>query len=200
VPGAGRQDAGFGDEGVSMEGFTTYVKFYSPVNESSISSLMQAVDQRLSAGMRELILLISTSGGSVFHGLTAYNYLKGLPIQVTTHNFGSVDSIGVAMYCGGRRRISVPQARFLMHPVSMNFSQGASYEEPKLVEVVKSLRVDMENCAKVVAANTGKTPRQVMRAMISRTTLDPDTGLTWGLVHEVRQELFPIGAEVISIP
>jgi ATP-dependent protease ClpP protease subunit len=200
VPGAGRQDAGFGDEGVSMEGFTTYVKFYSPVNESSISSLMQAVDQRLSAGMRELILLISTSGGSVFHGLTAYNYLKGLPIQVTTHNFGSVDSIGVAMYCGGRRRISVPQARFLMHPVSMNFSQGASYEEPKLVELVKSLRVDMENCAKVVAANTGKTPRQVMRAMISRTTLDPDTGLTWGLVHEVRQELFPIGAEVISIP
>ena len=57
-----------------------------------------------------------------------------------------------------------------------------------------------ENCAKVVAANTGKTPRQVMRAMISRTTLDPDDGLKWGLVHEVRQELFPVGAEVISIP
>lgn len=185
---------------MSIEGHPTYVKFYSPVNESSISALMSAVDQRLAAGMRDLVLLISTSGGSVFHGLTAYNYLKGLPIQVTTHNFGSVDSIGVAMYCGGRRRISVPQARFLMHPVSMNFSQGASYEEPKLVELVKSLRVDMENCAKVVAANTGKTPRQVMRAMISRTTLDPDEGLKWGLVHEVRQELFPVGAEVISIP
>jgi ATP-dependent Clp protease, protease subunit len=44
----------------------------------------------------------------VFHGLTAYDYLKGLPIQVTTHNFGSVDSIGVAMYCGGAEVISIP--------------------------------------------------------------------------------------------
>jgi ATP-dependent protease ClpP protease subunit len=35
----------------------------------------------------------------VFHGLTAYNYLKGIPATVTTHNIGSVDSIGVALYC-----------------------------------------------------------------------------------------------------
>ncbi|HEX7374999.1 MAG TPA: hypothetical protein VF277_08485 [Steroidobacteraceae bacterium] len=65
----------------------------------------------------------------------------------------------------------------LMHPVSMNFALGASYEEPKLVELVKSLRVDMENCASVVAANTKKNKQQVFRAMQSRTTLDPDAAL-----------------------
>ena len=63
----------------------------------------------------------------------------------------------MALFCAGRVRLSVPQARFLMHPVSMNFREGASYEEPKLVELVKSLRVDMDNCASVVAANTKKT-------------------------------------------
>jgi ATP-dependent Clp protease protease subunit len=140
------------------------VKFYSPVSEASIGSLMKVVDQKLAAGVTQFTVLISTSGGSVFHGLTAYNYLKGIPAEVTTHNIGSVDSIGVALFCAGRMRLSVPQARFLMHPVSMNFREGASYEEPKLVELVKSLRVDMDNCASVVAANTKKTRRQVFRA------------------------------------
>ena len=175
------------------------VKFYSPVSEASIGALMKVVDQKLAAGVTHFTVLISTSGGSVFHGLTAYNYLKGIPAEVTTHNIGSVDSIGVALFCAGRVRLSVPQARFLMHPVSMNFREGASYEEPKLVELVKSLRVDMDNCASVVAANTKKTTRQVFRAMLGRTTLDPDTALEWGLVHEIRQELFAEGAEVIPI-
>ncbi len=177
----------------------TVIKFYAPVNEGTIQKLMTAVDQRVAAGDKELTLLLSTGGGSVFHGMTAYNYLKGLPLELTTHNFGSVDSIGVAMYCSGDKRLCVPQARFLLHPVSMNFNQGASLEEMQLLEKLKSLRVDMENCAKVVAANTGKTVRQVTTAMRRRTTLDPADAKTWTLVHEIRQELFPTGSEVISI-
>jgi ATP-dependent protease ClpP protease subunit len=177
----------------------TVIKFYAPVNETTIQKLMAAVDQQVAAGAKSLTLLLSTGGGSVFHGMTAYNYLKGLPLELTTHNFGSVDSIGVAMYCSGDRRLCVPQARFLLHPVSMNFSQGMSLEEMQLLEKIKSLRVDMENCAKVIAANTGKTVRQVTTAMRHRTTLDPVDAQGWTLVHEIRQELFPPGTEVLSI-
>jgi ATP-dependent protease ClpP protease subunit len=105
----------------------------------------------------------------------------------------------VAIYCSGDRRLCVPQARFLLHPVAMNFNQGMSLEEMQILEKLKSLRVDMENCAKVVAANTGKSVRQVTAAMRHRTTLDPADALQWTLVHEIRQELFPAGAEVLSI-
>jgi ATP-dependent protease ClpP protease subunit len=175
------------------------IKFYSPVNEASIGRLLKAVDEKLANGVEQFTILISTSGGSVFHGLTGCNYLKGIPAEVTTHNIGSVDSIGVALYCAGKRRLCVPQARFLMHPVSMTFREGASYEEPKLLEMVKSLRVDMDNCASVVAANTNRTKKQVLRAMLDRTTLHPEAALEWGLAHEIRQQLFEDGSEVISI-
>jgi ATP-dependent protease ClpP protease subunit len=160
---------------------------------------MAAVDEKVAAGATEMTLLISTSGGSVFHGLTAYNYLKGLPLKLVTHNFGSVDSIGVPLYTSGTLRLCVPQARFLLHPVTMNFSAGASFEELQLLEKIKSMRVDMDNCARIVAANTGKTERQILAAMRSRTSLDPDDAVAWGLVHQIRQELFPAGAEVVSI-
>jgi ATP-dependent protease ClpP protease subunit len=57
----------------------------------------------------------------------------------------------------------------------------------------------MENCASVIAANTLQSKKSVLRHMLGRTTLDPDRALEWGLVHEIRQELFPEGTEVIPI-
>jgi ATP-dependent protease ClpP protease subunit len=175
------------------------VKFFAPVIDVTINALMNAIDQKMKQGQRNFIILVSSPGGSVFHGLSAYNYLKGLPAEITTHNFGSVDSIGVVLYCGGSKRFSVPQARFLLHGVSTNFPQGASLEEKQLEERLKGLKIDIENIAKVVAANTGKPPEDVMNAMLDRTTLNPEEAKAWGLVHEIKTELFPAGAEVISI-
>jgi len=177
----------------------TVIKFFAPVVDATTNALMNAIDQRIAAGQRSFILLISSPGGSVFHGLSAYNYLKGIPAEVTTHNFGSVDSIGVVLYCGGSRRLSVPTARFLLHGVSAQFPQAASLEEKQLEERLKGLRIDLQNIAKVIAANTGKSPDEVEQAMLERTALNPEEAKSWGLVHEIRVELFPPGAELISI-
>lgn len=183
----------------TIERMPAVIKFFAPVNEATIQKLMAAVDAQVAAGARELTLLLSTSGGSVFYGLSAYNYLKGLPLELTTHNFGVVESIGVPMYCSGKHRLCAPQARFLLHPVTMNFSAGASYEEAQLLEKLRSLRVDTENFAKVVSANTTRTTRQVVAAMRGRASLDADEARDWGLVHTIRQELFAAGAEVTAI-
>ncbi len=139
----------------------TVIKFFAPVVDATINALMQAVDQKMARGQQSFITLLSSPGGSVFHGLSAYNYLKGLPAEISTHNFGSVDS--------------------------------------QLEERLKGLRIDIENIAKVVAANTGKSVQEVTQAMLDRTTLNPEEAQGWGLVHEIKTDLFPAGAEVISI-
>jgi len=175
------------------------IKFFAPVIDVTINALMTSIDQKMKQGITNFIVLISSPGGSVFHGLSAYNYLKGLPATITTHNFGSVDSIGVVLYCGGSKRLSVPQARFLLHGVSINFEQGANLEEKQLEEKLKGLRIDIENIAKVIAANTGKSVKEVTDAMLERTTLNPEEAKSWGLVHGIESELFEAGSEVISI-
>jgi len=174
------------------------IKFFAPVIDVTINALMNAIDKKMKQGVTQFIILVSSPGGSVFHGLSAYNYLKGLPVTITTHNFGSVDSIGVILFCGGSKRLSVPQARFLLHGVSAGF-QKERLEEKQLEERLKGLRIDIENIAKVIAANTGKTVQDVTNAMLERTTLNPDEAKAWGLVHEIKSELFEAGSEVISI-
>ena len=175
------------------------IRFFAPVIDATVNALMSAVDQKMKQGTKEFIILISSPGGSVIHGLSAYNYLKGLPASITTHNFGSVDSIGIVIYCAGSRRLSVPQARFLFHGVNVQFRGEQNLEEKLLEERLKGLRIDMENIAKVIAANTGKNAEDVTNAMIERTTLNPEEAQSWGLVHEIKSELFEAGSEVIAI-
>ncbi len=53
-------------------------------------------------------LLLSSPGGSVFHGLSVYNFLKGAPFEVYTYNFGSVDIIEKDMH--DRKTLSPAEA------------------------------------------------------------------------------------------
>ncbi len=175
------------------------IRFFAPVIDTTVNALLNAVDQKMKEGAKDFIILISSPGGSVPHGLSAYNYLKGLPASITTHNFGTVDSIGIVMYCAGSRRLSVPQARFLLHGVNAQFRGNENLEEKQLEERLKGLKIDMENIAKVIAANTGKSTEDVTKAMLERTTLNPSEAQSWGLVHDIRSQLFESGSEVISI-
>ncbi len=175
------------------------IRFFAPVIDVTVNTLMNAIDQKMKQGIKDFTILISSPGGSVIHGLSAYNYLKGLPATITTHNFGSVDSIGIVLYCAGSKRLSVPQARFLLHGVNAQFTGNQRLEEKQLEERLKGLRIDIENIAKVVAANTGKSAEEVADAMLERTTLNPNEAQSWGLVHEIKSELFEAGSEVISI-
>jgi ATP-dependent Clp protease, protease subunit len=175
------------------------VRFFAPVIDVTVNALMSAVDQKMKQGIDKFIILVSSPGGSVIHGLSAYNYLKGLPASITTHNFGSVDSIGIVLYCAGSTRLSVPQARFLFHGVNVQFRGEQNLEEKVLEERLKGLRVDMENIARVIAANVGKSAKDVTDAMIEGTMLYPEEARSWGLVHEIKSELFEAGSEVIAI-
>lgn len=177
----------------------TYLKFFANVDGNSVNALMNIIDQKYREGTGRFVLLISSQGGSVFHGLSAYNFLSGLPVEIDTHNFGSVDSIGVLLFVAGRKRYSVPDARFLLHPVSLSIQANSRFEEKQLEEAIKGLRIDMENIAAAIANRTGKTEAMILSAMADRTTLSPEEALKFGLVHEIKNELFPQGSELISI-
>jgi len=175
------------------------IRFFAPVMDATVNALMSAIDQRMKQGTREFTILVSSPGGSVVHGLSAYNYLKGLPATITTHNFGSVDSIGIVVYCAGSKRLSVPQARFLFHGVNVQFRGEQNLDEKLLEERLGGLRIDVENIAGVIAANTGKSTKEITDAMIERMVLNPEQAQSWGLVHEIKSELFEAGSEVIAI-
>lgn len=173
--------------------------FFGEVDRESTSGLVEAVEARYREGARRFALLISTVGGSVVHGLSAYHFLRGIPIDITTHNFGSVDSVGAVLYCAGKRRLAVPHARFVLHAPFFEFDDEV-LSERQLGEWLAKLQVDARNMAAVLADETGKTPEEALAALRTRTVLGVQQAQDWGLVHEVRRELAPEGAEMVVLP
>jgi len=178
---------------------TGYIKFYAPVTGNTAIQLQQIVENMLRQGLTNLHLLLSTPGGSVHDGISIYNFLKGLPIEINTYNFGSVDSIGVVIFCAGQNRFSVPHARFLLHPVSMQVLANQAFDEPLIAERLNALKSDQSNIAKVISATINKTVVEVEKLIHARTSLEPEQAQDKGLVTEIKSSLIPAGANIISI-
>nr|WP_320160607.1 ATP-dependent Clp protease proteolytic subunit [uncultured Methanoregula sp.] len=174
-----------------------YIRFMAQVNPQTTDQLLKIIDQKIKEKYQKIHLMISSPGGSVFHGLSVYNFLKGAPIEVDTYNFGSVDSIGVVIFCAGKRRYSVPHARFLIHGVALGVS--GNFDEKQIEEQLKSIKIDKENIARVIADTTGKALHKIDEDMNNRTTLNPTEARDYGLVHEIKSELFPIDADFSMI-
>ena len=177
----------------------SYIRFMAGVNPMTTDALFRTLDKKLKEKYERIHLMISSPGGIVFHGLSLYNFLKGAPIEVYTYNFGSVDSIGIVIFCAGDKRFSVPHARFLIHGVSAQFGGNQSLDEKGLEERLKGLQIDYKNIARVIADTCQKPADKVQDDMNNRTTLNPQEAKDYGLVHEIRSDLFPIDADLSVI-
>lgn len=176
-----------------------YVRFMAPIIPQSTAQLFNALDHAIKTKAERISIMISSPGGSVFHGLSAYNFLRGMPIEIHTYNFGSVDSIGVVVFCAGSKRYSVPHARFLIHGVQLNVQGNATFDEKTVEEHLKGIKIDQENIARVISDTTGKPIHKIEEDMNLRTTLTPSQAKDYGLVHEIKSELFPLEAQLIVI-
>jgi len=178
---------------------TIYIHFFTGIELNTINRMTKLVLEQMSEGVERFIFLMSSPGGNVFAGLSAYNFLKGIPVEVITHNYGSVDSIAAILFCAGSKRFCVPHARFNLHGATLDIKTPIQYTEKSLDERVKSLRMDREIFSQVVTDATGKDHIQVERDILDGIVLNSEQALEYGLVHEIKIELFEKGAEVFEI-
>jgi ATP-dependent Clp protease protease subunit len=178
---------------------TTVIRFYAPVNELTVAQLLNNIDQKMKTGTKRFVLLISSPGGSVFAGLSAYHYLKGIPAEVETHNFGEVDSIATVIYCAGSKRYSVPQGRFLLHSVTANFAPNVPFDDGAVNEQLKLMQQQVNSIASVIAETVRKPEADVQKLIAQHTVYSATEAQTFGLVTDIREKLYDEGADLISI-
>lgn len=133
--------------------------------------------------LEEIIIQISSSGGSSDHGLLAYNYLKQLNIPKTTIGMWNVDSAAVMIFAAGDKRLTMPSCRFLLHEaittVSGNFNWTKLHEIANLNE-----RITTDYC-KVVSKVTGKTLNTVSKKVKDGQVMSSDEAKNYGLIQDV---------------
>jgi ATP-dependent protease ClpP protease subunit len=87
----------------------------------------------------------------------------------------------------------------LLHGIGADINAGLRINEKWLDEQIKSVKADRENISKIISDNTKKTLTEVEKDILDGIVLNAQQAVEYGLVHEIKTELFGKGAEIIDI-
>ncbi|MGA2905459.1 MAG: ATP-dependent Clp protease proteolytic subunit [Candidatus Korobacteraceae bacterium] len=175
------------------------INFFVEVNGVSVNQLIQTVNAQIRAGISKITILISSTGGDTASAFTAYNYLKGVPAEITTFNVGNVDSAATIIYCAGHYRYSLPGTRFLIHGAAIQFSGTGFLDAQTLDNQVQIIQNQNRMIAHVVSATTNKKEAEMDTILKGQKILTPEEAKAWGLVQAVKTDFFQPGATLVSI-
>lgn len=165
------------------------IELFGNIQYPMINPFLDFMAERLSTGESEFHVAISSPGGNVFSGLTAFNFLKGSGAKIVTHNLGHVHSIAGVIFCAGEERRCVPNGRFLIHDIHWSLSDG-NYTETQLREYLEGLGADRTSVAGVLADTMDEEISDVEALMTRGVTWQASEAKERGLVTHIASSVF----------
>jgi ATP-dependent Clp protease protease subunit len=135
----------------------------------------------------DVVLLLSSPGGSVSAGLAMYDVMRLIPNDVSTVALGTAASMGQFLLSAGTpgKRFALPHARILMH-------QGSAGLQGTAVDIAIQAQ-NLEHTKKVmlglVAEHTGQPYDRVERDSDRDRWFTADEALAYGFVDAVATDL-----------
>ncbi|MDF7627724.1 ATP-dependent Clp protease proteolytic subunit [Erwiniaceae bacterium L1_55_4] len=160
------------------------VHFLCPVTAQTVSFFQQGCLQAIGNGATSLQIHISSGGGDLISGFTAYHFLKSLPVPIATHNISNVESVANVIFMAGTERRANPGSRFLLHPLHWGFATSG-VDHARIIEWSKCLDNDFERFVEVLNRETQRNDVDWGTLINSATILDADAATTNGMVTSV---------------
>jgi ATP-dependent Clp protease protease subunit len=177
------------------------VHFSGRINPAPAERLKEACLGAVEGGASEIWLHFASEGGPTFQGFTLYNFLRSLPVPLTIHNLGNVESICLIVYLAGDIRRVCPQGRFLIHPLHWSFEAGR-VDHARLREYLGKLDNDLHRYVEIYDERTAgaSAPISVGEHLYGSERLVPaPVSVSAGIAHEVAHASIPAGAVTWSV-
>lgn len=173
-----------------------YLTFTGPIEDAPIAQLTQLIENTINQeSIKHLYFAINTPGGSVNAGIALYHYLRSLPIKVTTHNIGQVDSIGNMVFLSGENRIASPATSFLLHGVSMRIMGNAQLAKANIKEMLSQVEQDEARIETITSDRTSLTKAKLASFFKAGKSLSPTEAKKYGIVTSIQEFEVPDGAK-----
>ncbi len=176
---------------------TFYITYNHDISPDKVNSLIGLISNLMANGMTTLYLLLSSPGGDVNAGVTLYNFLKSLPIEVITHNMGSIDSIATVVFLGGKTRYGCPHSTFMFHGVKLFLNTNMTL--PQLNEIVDYMVKDQEKISGIVCSETKLTKTKLSRLFREGETQNSLFAIKNGIVEKITLPQIPQNANLITV-
>jgi ATP-dependent Clp protease protease subunit len=135
---------------------------------------------------KDISLYINSPGGSIYAGLAIYDTMQFIKPDVQTICFGMAMSMGSLLLTGGAhgKRLSLPNARMLIHQPSAGFEGQSSDIEIHAREILNTRR----RLDELYAHHTGQPLERVHDDMERDRFFKSDEAVQYGLIDRVIEE------------
>ncbi|MCW3063093.1 MAG: clpP [Solirubrobacterales bacterium] len=132
---------------------------------------------------KDISIYINSPGGSIYSGLAIYDTMQFIKPDIQTICVGVAMSMGSLLLAGGAKgkRMSLPNARILVHQPSAGFEGQSTDIEIHAREILKTRR----RIDEIYAEHTGQTIEQVHEDMERDRFFKPDEARDYGLIDKV---------------
>lgn len=134
---------------------------------------------------KEIQMYINSPGGVVTSGLAIYDTMQYVKCPIVTLCMGMAASMGSFLLMAGApgQRISLPNARIMVHQPSGGYSGKASDIERHAEDIIKTKR----RLNEIYAKHTGRTYEEVEDKLDRDTFMTPEEAKAWGLIDHVQE-------------
>ncbi len=176
-----------------------YLSFSAGINQQTVQGLIGVMSNYHNQAIPKIYFTLSTSGGDVDPGIHLYNYLRGLPFELTLHNVGHVNSVGIIVFLAGQKRYASPNATFMFHGVGINVSQGERLEEQQLRDKLEVILRGQDRIGSIIQERT-KLDKETIAGLFSKAqTKDAAWAKEHGFIDEIRELEIPPGIRVDAL-
>lgn len=168
--------------------------FVGPINYPATKSLRSACCSVINNGATHLHLLLSSYGGNTQEGFALYNFLRALPIELTTHNIGAIESIANVVFLAGSVRYACPTSRFFNHDLTWTYGTETL---TRLVMAERQLSLDHDAAQFIdlmaIHTNLTRTQLKSMKFLKKPIIIVPTRAKEIGLINDIVDAGIPAG-------
>jgi len=132
---------------------------------------------------KEINLYIMSGGGEVSSGLAIIDTMTFIKPDIRTICLGMAASMGAMILASGTKgkRMSLPHSKIMVHQVSSGARGTAADMEISIKETLRTNNV----LTKMLVDSTGKTIKQVEKAMDRDSWFDAKEAIDFGLIDKI---------------
>lgn len=132
---------------------THTVHFMQPILPHTLQGLQTCCMTAIQQGATDITIHLSSEGGNNDQGFAAYHFLRSLPVSLTIHCIGNIESMAIILFLAADKRLIVPHGKIKAHAMHWGFNAG-TIDHDRLAEFVDSLDFDAKRYEDIFVERT----------------------------------------------
>lgn len=166
--------------------------FVGPIGGDATMQLRRACSLVVNDKVPRLKIFFQSNGGGIDEGFTTYSFLRALPLELTMHAIGAVESIANLVFLAGSKRLASPYSHFMFHSFTWGYL-AQHYEAKQIGDSQDLLRNSQAKFVRLFEERTKITNQyfQEVKAFDKVTIVEPSLALEKGIIHQIAEATIP---------